>query len=188
MARKNGPNFAKFHTRGGRGLQRAHPGIGYPLPPAQGLCGGGRVGTRAATPCGRATRRRGHTPGGAATRRQAATTGRGADYPAARLPPGHYGAHGARRLPGRAFPRRRDYRGKRGGCSPNVGGYRARATTGARWATCAGLYGAGLYRGRRGGTPPGGAGGYPAARGRTSPAATPAGYPGRRRATVQLGV
>lgn len=68
-------NFAKFHTRGGRGLQRAHPRIGLPLPPA-----GRRGARRHSTPAARgaATRGRrlpGHSLRGAATRRRAAYIG-----------------------------------------------------------------------------------------------------------------
>ena len=182
-------NFAKFHTRGGRGLQRAHPRIGLPLPPAQGLCGW-RTGAAAPYPAARgaASRRAGYRGTDCAGRLPGGRRIPGAGgLPGRRLRPGRYGAHVARRLPGRAYTRRRGYRGKQGGCSPNVGGYRARD-----------------YSGGRGGLPvpgriPGGAipgRGYPAAgggrrRGGTAPpggAATPAGYRGGKLAIREGGL
>ena len=94
----------------------------------------------------------GHSLRGAATRRRAAYTGRGG-LSGGRLCPGRYGAHVAQRLPGRAYTRRRGYRGKRGGCSPNVGGYRARGYPGgAGGLPVPGRIPGGLYRER--GYPP----------------------------------
>lgn len=46
MGRKNALNFAKFHARGGRGLQPTASGIGVPLPPAQPRRGGWPGGHR----------------------------------------------------------------------------------------------------------------------------------------------
>ena len=101
-------NFAKFHARGGRGLQRAHPEVGIPLPPAHPRRG--RGGTAGGAGCATAG---GYPAAGAAT-------GRGATYDGAararrgRHPKlGGYGAHVGR-------------------------GYRARANTGAGGYLCQG--------------------------------------------------
>lgn len=124
-------NFAKFHTRGGRGLHRAHPGIEVPLPP-----GTGRVPERGryrAARCAVTPGRRGYrgTPGrggypaaggvyrarrGLPVGRATSGTLRGARW--ARLPgAGVYGRRATgrnRRLSGAhgAATRRRDYPGQ----------------------------------------------------------------------------
>ena len=144
-------------TEGGAAVSSGHTqGSDTPYPRHRGLGGGGRGGTRAATPGGRATRRRGHSTGRGGYRAAGVYRAR-RGLPGGRLPPGRYGAHGARRLPGRAYTRRRGYRGKRGGCSPNVGGYRARGCPRRRGGLPVPGYGGGATPGRRGGTPPGGA-------------------------------
>ena len=158
---KKGLNFAKFHTRGGRGRQRAHPRIEVPLPPGTGRVPGRRryrAVRGAATPDGGLP---GHTPGGAATRRRAAYTGR-------------YGAHVGRGYPGRAYTGRRGYRAKQAafrgarGRLPGARGYpggarRATYTGAAGLCRGCGLYRAGYPRAGRGGTAyPRRGGGYPA--------------------------
>lgn len=158
---KKGLNFAKFHTRGGRGRQRAHPRIEVPLPPGTGRVPGRRryrAVRGAATPDGGLP---GHTPGGAATRRRAAYTGR-------------YGAHVGRGYPGRAYTGRRGYQAKQAafrGARRRLPGRglsgrlprRRRLPVPGRLPGGA-IPGAGYPAGRRGGTPsPGGAtpGGLP---------------------------
>lgn len=153
-------NFAKFHTRGGRGLQRAHPRIGLPLPPAQPRRGGaGRGGT--------VPRRRGARLPGDGGYRGTACAGRlpgggrrisGARaYTGGRLRPGRYGAHVARRLPGRRIP-------GGGATGPNRAAVAPTWAATGRGATPAARAGY-LYRGGvPGGAIPGA--GYPAGGGR----------------------
>lgn len=172
-------------TEGWAAVSSGHTqGSDTPYPRHRGWAAAGAAATGAATPGGRVTRRRKHTTGRGGYRAADVYRAR-RGLPGGRLP-GRYGAYGARRLPGRAYTRRRGYRGKRGGCSPNVGGYRARGYPRRRGGLPVPGYGGGAIPGRRGGTSPGGAGGYPAARAAHHPraAATPAGYPGRRRGTV----
>lgn len=111
-ARKKGLNFAKFHTRGGRGRQRAHPRIEVPLPPGTGRVPGRgryRAARGAATPGRRAAGahpgRGGYPAAGGVYRAR-----RG--LPGGRLRPGRYGAHVGRGYPGRAYTGRRGYRAK----------------------------------------------------------------------------
>lgn len=164
-SRKKGLNFAKFHARGGRGLQRAHPEVGIPLPPAHprrgrsGTAGGAGCATAGGYPAAGAATGRGATYDGAARARRAATpnaaatgrtlgaaTGRGRNTGAA----GYWGKQAA-------------FRGKRG---VFPGDYRRGALPAARAATCAGagrIPGRGYPGGRRGSTAYPRRGGYPAA-------------------------
>lgn len=134
-------NFAKFHARGGRGLQRAHPEVGIPLPPAGarrhswrgGLCYGGRLPGG-----GRGYGARGYLRRGGA--------GAAGGYPKR----GDYGAHVGLGYRARTDTGAAGYRGKqaafRGKHGVFSGGYRARgATGGAGGYLCRG----GAYTGAR---------------------------------------
>ena len=159
-------NFAKFHARGGRGLQRAHPEVGIPLPPAPpprrgrgGTAGGTACATAGVYPAAGAATGRGATYDGAARARRAATydaaaTGRtlGAATQRGRIP--------GRRATGANMPL----------SGANTAYFRAATGRGAlpaaRAATCAGagrIPGRGYPGGRRGGTAYPRRGGYPAA-------------------------
>lgn len=129
--------------------------------PTPGTAPAGRRGARRhSTPAARgaATRGRrlpGHSLRGAATRRRAAYIGGAGVYRRAATSGALRGARGAAAT-GAAYTRRRGYRAKQGGCSPNVGGYRARGY-------------------------PGGAGGLPIPGRRTGRGYTGGGLPGGRR-------
>ena len=164
-SRKKGLNFAKFHARGGRGLQRAHPEVGIPLPPAHprrgrsGTAGGAGCATAGGYPAAGAATGRGATYDGAARARRAATP----NAAATRRTLG--AATGRGRIPGRRAT---------GANRPLSGANAAyfRATTGAGRYRRRGrlpVPGRGVYRGggypggRRGGTAYPRRGGYPAA-------------------------
>ena len=178
---KKALNFAKFHARGGRGLQPGHPRIGAPLPGHSP-----RRARRGGTPGGR------HTPAATPRRRTTRAHPGGGRLPSAgrrvpgglplgrRLRPGLHWAHGRGGYPGRAVPRKAGYRAKQGGFCVARRGFRGAVLQGGlpRAATdslCRGGYPAGSTGarlpggGRRGGTAPG-RGGYPG------------GYRGARRA------
>ena len=179
-ARKNALNFAKFHTRGGRGLWQAHPRIGLPLPPAQSSAGGWRarrhttgwLGARLSG--GRTT---GAQPARAATPARAAYTGQGG-YPA-----GGY----VRGATGRTW--RGGYRGGRipGGGATGANGAAVAPTwaatgRGATPAARAGYLCRGVYRAGYTGSAATPGGRRQAARRHSYPggAATPAGYRAER--------
>ena len=161
-------NFAKFHARGGRGLQRAHPEVGIPLPPAHprrgarrpswrgGLCygwglpGGGRGLRVVGLPT---TGRRGRGGRLPQTRRL-----RGARW--ARLPgAGEYRGGGLPGQTGRFPGQTRRISGR----LPGAGRYRRRG-----WLP---VPGRGVYRGAA--TPAGGAAAQPTPRRGGYPAAAP---------------
>lgn len=150
---KKALNFAKFHARGGRGLQQGHPRIGAPLP--------GHSPRRA---------RRGGTPGGRHT--PAATPGGWL--------PGHTRAAGGYPRRGGAYPAGypwgggyvRGYTGRTGAAATRGGRFPGRRATGRNRAVSAahgGAFGAWCYRA-----------GYPGRRRtRCAGAATRRGLPGR---------
>lgn len=165
-SRKKGLNFAKFHARGGRGLQRAHPEVGIPLPPPAhprrgrgGTAGGAGCATAGVYPAAGAATGRGATYDGAARARRAATPNAAATGRTLGA------ATGRGRIPGR-----RATGANRPLSGANTAYFRAATGRGAlpaaRAATCAGagrIPGRGYPGGRRGGTAYPRRGGYPAA-------------------------
>ena len=164
-SRKKGLNFAKFHARGGRGLQRTHPEVGIPLPPAHprrgrgGTAGGAGCATAGGYPAAGAATGRGATYDGAARARRAATPNAAATGRTLGA------ATGRGRIPGR-----RATGANRPLSGANTAYFRVATGCGAlpaaRAATCAGagrIPGRGYPGGRRGGTAYPGRGGYPAA-------------------------
>lgn len=158
-------NFAKFHARGGRGLQRAHPEVGIPLPPAHprrgrgGTAGGAGCATSGGYPAAGAATGRGATYDGASRARRAATPN------AATMGRTLGAATGRGRIPGR-----RATGANRPLSGANTAYFRVATGRGAlpaaRAATYAGagrIPGRGYPGGRRGGTAYPGRGGYPAA-------------------------
>lgn len=163
-SRKKGLNFAKFHARGGRGLQRAHPEVGIPLPPAHpqrgrgGTAGGAACAGAGVYPAAGAATGRGATYDGAARARRAATQNSAATGRTLGA------ATGRGRIPGR-----RATGANRPLSGANTAYFRAATGRGAlpaaRAATCAGagrIPGRGYPGGRRGGTAYPRRGGYPA--------------------------
>lgn len=144
-SRKKGLNFAKFYARGGRGLQRAHPEVGIPLPTAHprrgrgGTAGGAGCATAGGYPAAGAATGRGATYDGAARARRAATPNAAATGRTLGA------ATGRGRIPGRrATGANRPLSGANAAYFP--GGYRARgATGGAGCYLCRG----GAYTGAR---------------------------------------
>ena len=152
-SRKKGLNFAKFHARGGRGLQRAHPEVGIPLPPAHPRRG--RGGTAGGAGCATA----------GSTRRRARATGRGATYDGAARRAATPNAAATGRTLGAATGRGRIPGRRATGANRLLSGANAayfRATTGAGRYRRRGrlpVPGRGVYRGAA--TPAGGAAAQP---------------------------
>lgn len=158
-------NFAKFHARGGRGLQRAHPEVGIPLPPAHPRRGRGGTAGGAGCATARSTRRQTRATGLPTTGRR----GRGGRLPQTRR------LRGARwaRLPGVG-----EYRG--GGLPGQIGRFPGQTRRISGRLPGAGRYrrrgrlpvpGRGVYRGAA--TPAGGAAAQPTPGGGGYPAAAP---------------
>lgn len=123
-SQKKGLNFAKFHARGSRGLQRAHPEVGIPLPPTHPSRGRSGTVPEVAVPGRWSTRRR--------ARGYLRRGGAGAAGGYSKR--GGYGAHVGHGYRARANTGAAGYRGKqaafRGKRGVFPGGYRARGTIG----------------------------------------------------------